>query len=266
MTKIKGSTIWITGASSGIGEALLYATASSAEKIIISSRKKEALEQVKSNCPAEAQSKIHILPLDLEDLDSLPAKAQEVLDQHGFVDIIIHSGGVSQRSLARETQLSVDQRIMNINFFGSVALTKALLPGMLERKKGHFVAISSLVGKFGTPYRSAYAASKHALHGFFDSLRYEHWQDQLRVSIICPGFIKTQVSINALTGDGKPLNEMDQAQANGMSPEACAKAIMKAIENNKDEAYIGSREVMGVYVKRFFPRLFNKIIRKAAVR
>jgi dehydrogenase/reductase SDR family member 7B len=266
MTKIKGSTIWITGASSGIGEALVYAAAEEAGKIIISSRKKETLEKVKSQCPAAVQEKIHILDLDLEDLESLPGKAKEVLDQHGFVDIIIHSGGVSQRSLVKETQLSVDQRIMNINFFGSVALTKALLPFMLEKKKGHFVAISSLVGKFGTPYRSAYAASKHALHGFFDSLRYEHWQDQIQVSIICPGFIKTQVSVNALTGDGQPLNEMDNAQANGMSPEECAKSILSAIEKNKSEVYIGGREVMGIYVKRFFPKLFNKIIRKAAVR
>jgi short-subunit dehydrogenase len=122
------------------------------------------------------------------------------------------------------------------------------------------------VGKFASPYRSSYAASKHALHGFFDTLRAEHYQDGIAVTLICPGFIRTQVSINALTADGSPLGEMDEAQNKGMSPEACASEMFNAILSKKEEVYIGGKETLAVYLKRFFPGIFSKILQKAKVR
>ncbi|RZS96902.1 SDR family oxidoreductase [Cecembia calidifontis] len=257
-------TIWITGASSGIGEALVNAYDSLGHKTIISARNQAALEQIKEK--ANNPKNIYVLPLDLNAPDSFAIKTKEAIEAFGKIDVLINNGGISQRSLAAETSLAVDRKIMEVNFFGTIGLTKELLPHFMKNKSGHFVAISSLVGKFGTPYRSAYAASKHALHGFFDSLRAEHYKDNIYVTIVCPGFIRTHVSINALTGDGTPLNQMDEAQDKGMSPEQCAKEIIKAIEKQKEEVLVGGKEKYAVYLKRFFPGIFSKILRKAKVR
>ena len=155
---------------------------------------------------------------------------------------------------------------MEVNFFGTVALTKLILPHFISRNSGHFAVISSLVGKFGSPFRSSYAASKHALHGFFDTLRAEHFQENIAVTMICPGFIRTNVSVNALTADGTALGQMDEAQQKGMSPEDCAAEIFSAITGKKEEVNIGGKETMAIYVKRFFPGIFSKIIKKAKVR
>lgn len=260
---IKNKVVWITGASSGIGEAVTYKMNQLGAKLIISSRKSEALYQVKANCKGNPLD-IHVLPLDLEFTASLPEIAAAAVKIYGHIDLIIHSGGVSQRSLALETDLLVAQRIMDINFWGTVALTQAILPEMINRNSGQIVVISSLVGKFGTKFRSAYSASKHALHGYFDSLRTEITPD-IKITIVCPGFIKTNVTYNALTADGSRQNSMDEAQANGMAAGECAEEIMKAIEAGKREVYIGGREKYGVLLKRLFPGLFMKMIRNAKV-
>jgi short-subunit dehydrogenase len=154
---------------------------------------------------------------------------------------------------------------MNVNFWGTVILSKAVLAQMLTQNSGSIVCISSLVGKFGTKYRSAYAASKHALHGYFDSLRIELDNPNIHIMLACPGFIKTNVTLNALTSNGSAQGTMDNAQANGMLPAECAKQIIKAIKTKKEEIYIGGKEINGVLLKRFFPKLFSKIIRKAKV-
>jgi short-subunit dehydrogenase len=260
---LKNKIIWITGASSGIGEALCYQLNQLGAKLIISSRNREALYQVKNNCKINPLD-VHVLPLDLENIDSLKELTNEAIKIFNKIDIIIHSGGVSQRSLALETELPVAQRIMNINFWGTIALSQHLLPSMLSKGSGHIVIISSLVGKFGTKFRSAYSASKHALHGYFDSLRTEI-DPNIKITIVCPGFIKTNVTINALTANGTKQNSMDDAQANGMPAEECAKQIIKAILSGKEEVYIGGKEKYGVLLKRFLPGLFSKIVRKAKV-
>lgn len=256
--------IWITGASSGIGRAAALRFAQAGYCLILSARTREAMEEVKSQCPKP--ERVKILELDLAKSEEMPSKTQEAISFFGKIDSLLHNAGISQRSLIKETALSVDRRLMEINFFGTVALTKAILPHFIQNQQGHFGVVTSLVGKFGTPYRSAYAASKHALHGFFDTLRAEHFQDQISVTLICPGFIRTQVSVNALTADGSPLNEMDEAQEKGMKPEDCAEEIFQAITRKKEEVLIGGKETYAVYLKRFFPSLFSKIIRKAKVR
>jgi short-subunit dehydrogenase len=261
--EVNNKVIWITGASSGIGEALCYKLNEIGAKLIISSRSSDGLYQVKHNC-TKNQLDIHVLPLDLENTSDLQSKANAALAIYGRIDIVIHSGGVSQRSLAMETDLDVAKKIMNINFWGTVALTKALIPSMLSNKEGHIVIISSLVGKFGTKFRSAYSASKHALHGYFDSLRSEI-DKKIGISIICPGFIKTNVTINALTADGTKQNTMDDAQANGMSANECASQIINAIKSGKEEVYIGGKEKYAIILKRFLPGLFSKIVRNAKV-
>ncbi len=264
MSKIKDKVVMVTGASSGIGEAMAYALSNCGAKLILAARRKEELERVRSAC-ANSEN-IQILTLDLSDADSIDTKAKEAEQLFGQVDIVVNSGGISQRSTALSTAMDVDRKLMEVNYFGTIALTKALLPEMLKRKSGHQVIITSAVGIISTPFRSSYAASKHALHGFYDSLRAEHHADNLKVSIILPGFIKTQISINALTGDGSKQNTMDDAQDNGMSAEECANQIIKAIEKDKEEVYIGGlKEVAAIYMKRFFPGIFSRIVRKAAV-
>ncbi len=265
MKSFEGKTVWVTGASSGIGEALAYQLSKEGANLIISARRIEELERVKENCANPDQ--VRVLKVDLADAFSLPQKAKEAetFFEEG-IDLLINNGGVSQRERAIDTKIEVDRQIMEINYFGTIGLTKAVLKGMVERKKGHFVVITSAVGIISTPLRSSYAAAKHALHGFFDSLRTEHYDDNIGVTIALPGFIKTNISINALVGDGSKQNTMDKAQANGMTAEECARQILLAVRRNKEEVYIGGlKEKMGIYAKRFFPKLFSIMVRKMSV-
>ena len=265
MTKLSDKTIWITGASSGIGEQLSYQLAGKGNRLILSSRRKEELARVKKNCPPSAQMDIHIVPLDLADPNSLDKAAESALSIYGSVDVLVNNGGISQRSLAVETRFEVDQRILNVNFLSAVKLTKLVLPGMIKNNDGHIVVTSSLVGKFGTPFRSSYAASKHALHGFFDALRAEVWENNIFVTLFCGGYIKTNISMNAVKGDGSPQNKMDENQAKGKSAADATRAMIKAIESNKQEVYFGGKEIMGVYLKRFFPSLLYRVVRKMKI-
>ena len=261
---LKNKVFWITGASSGIGKSLAIKLAKQKGRLILSSRNRVALEKVKELC--ENKEEIFILPLDLENHESLPLKVIEAIAFFGTVDVLINNGGVSQRSLVKNTDILVDKKLMNINYIGTVALTKALLPYFFKNKKGHFVVTTSIVGKIGTPLRSSYAATKHALHGFFDSLRAEVFEDNIKVTLVCPGFVTTNVSKNALTGDGSPQNVMDKATKNGIDPDRFASLMLKAIIKEKEEVYIGGvKEKLGVYVKRFFPKLLSKMIRKLSV-
>lgn len=259
----KNKVVWITGASSGIGEAIAYELDKHGAKLILSSRRKEALERVKRNC--QNQNDIHIIPLDLAQTDELAGKAEAALSIYGHIDYLFNNGGISQRSEVINTKLEVVRKVMEINFFGTVALTKAVLPSMIERKSGHIVVTSSVMGKFGTRLRSSYAASKHALHGYFDSLRQEVYDHNIKISLICPGFIKTNVTKNALEGDGSKHNKMEEGQKNGMLPDQFANKLIPKILNGNEEIYIGGREIWGVYLKRLFPRLLYKMLRNAKV-
>ena len=260
---MKNKIVWITGASSGIGEALVYAYNKLGAKLIISARNRDELFRVKGNC--KNQINVHVLSFDLENTEELANKAKDAQNIFGQIDMLINSGGLSQRSLAMETEPDVELKLMNVNFWATVRLSKAVLPGMLSRGGGSIVCISSLTGKFGTRYRSAYAASKHALHGYFDSLRAEVADKNIKITIVCPGFIKTNISVNALTADGSAYCVMDQAQENGMSATECADKIVNAIKQHKEEVYIGGKETLGILYKRFFPLIFSKYIRKAKV-
>ncbi|WP_410222259.1 SDR family oxidoreductase [Pedobacter sp.] len=260
---MNNKVVWITGASSGIGEALVYAFNQRGAKLIISARNRDELFRVKQNC--KNQIDVHVLSIDLEDHNSLAQKTAEALRIYNRIDILVNSGGISQRALALDTSLETEKRLMNVNFWGTVILSKAVLPIMLQQNSGSIICISSLVGKFGTRYRSAYAASKHALHGYFDSLRTEIDNRGIHIMLACPGFIKTRVTLNALTANGTPQGTMDSAQANGMEPSACAEKIVAAFEAKKEEVYIGGKEVKGVLLKRLFPAYFSKMIKKAKV-
>lgn len=255
--------IWITGASSGIGEALVYKYFKAGNKLIISGRNRDELFRVKGNC--QNSFNVHVLPFDLSETDLLPAKADDAIRIFGKIDLLINSGGVSQRSLALQTDLKTEQQIMNTNFWGTVGLTKVVAASMIKNGGGQIVIVSSLVGKFGTQLRSAYAASKHALHGYFDSMRNEVYDKNISITIVCPGFIKTNVSLNALTENGNRQGIMDEAQANGMSAEHCAAEMIKAIEAKKEEVYIGGKETKAIWLQRFFPKVLSKKIRQGKV-
>jgi len=256
--------IWITGASSGIGKGLAIALSKLNTTIIISSRNQLALNQVKKECLHPAN--IFVLPLDLEDMELMPLKVSEALEMVGNIDVVIHNGGVAQRSFVRDTSITVDTQIMRVNYLGTVALTKAILPHFLENKKGCFIVTTSIVGRAATPLRSSYAASKHALHGFFDSLRAELYRENIKVTLVCPGFVRTQISMNALTGDGSPQQQMDKATANGLTVERFASCFIKKMKNDPEELVIaGFKEKLVLYLKRFFPRVLSKVIRKMKV-
>lgn len=263
---LSSKVVWITGASSGIGEAMALGLAKEGSKLILSARRESELKKVKDKCLAIAQVEVQILLLDLADAGSLEAKCKTAESIFGRVDILINNGGISQRDKIINTKLEVHRQLMEVNYFGSIALSKYLLPNMIANQSGQHVVITSAVGIVSTPYRSGYAASKHALHGWYDALRSEHHDDGIDVSIICPGYIRTNISFNALMGDGSKQNSMDKAQENGLSPEKFSKIAIRAIKNKKQEVYIGGfKEKLGIYVKRFFPGIFSIMVRKMSV-
>ena len=256
--KYTNQVVWITGASSGIGEALAIEFAKEKSKIVLSARRAEVLKAVAGKCE-ELGVECLVLPMDVTNYDVIEENVDIVLNKFGKIDVLINNAGISQRGLTVETNFEVDRRIMEINYFGNIALTKAVLPKMIEQKNGQIVTMSSLVGIFGFPQRSSYSASKHALHGFYETLMVEHYNDNLKINIICPGRIKTDISINSLTKDGTQHGKMDPGQAKGISAEKCAQIIVKSMKRNKRVTVIGMEGRLMVFFKKFMPRLFYKI-------
>ncbi|MGB3606313.1 SDR family oxidoreductase [Psychroserpens sp.] len=257
-------TIWITGASSGIGKALSIALSKYNCNLIISARRLEALEKVKGMCAHP--ERVFILGFDLAETNIMQQHAKTAISAFGRVDMLINNGGISQRSPIIETSIDVDRKLMEVDYLGTVALSKALLPHFIANQSGHFVVVSSLMGKFSSPYRSAYCGAKHALHGFFDALRLEHDKDQVRVTLICPGFVNTNIARNALTADGSAQARQDSKTEKGLEVKVFVNKMIKAIKKEKFEAYIGQTETLGVYVKRLSPRLIHWLVKRSAVR
>ena len=261
----KNKIVWVTGASSGIGEAVVKELAALGAKVILSSRNQAELIRVQKEAKLTHENSL-VLPLDLEKYKDLEKYVSKALKPWGKIDTLINNGGISQRDLAENTSLAVSEKIMNINFFGAVSLTMALYPHLKSQKNGTIAVISSIAGKVGTRMRSSYCASKHALQGYFDSLRAEAFQDGIQVSIICPGYIKTNISMNALIGSGKSQNKMDDGIASGLDVNVTAKKILKGLEKGKEEIIIsGFKERFATYMKRFFPRILSIILRTAKV-
>lgn len=263
-TSIAGKVAWVTGASSGIGEALAHALAAEGAKLVLSARRVEELRRVQADC---TRSEEHfVLPLDLLQIDTFEPAVRAVLERFGQIDILVHCAGISQRGTVVDTQMQVERHIMALNYFAPVALTKLVLPSMIARHAGQIVAISSLLGKFGAPTRAAYSASKHAVVGFFDSLRAEVHKDGVLVTVACPGFVRTNASINALRADGKAHGKMDHDIRNGISSDVCAQKILRAIKAGKREVYIGDKKRWAVYLHRYFPGLFSRLLRSRGLK
>lgn len=259
---IKNKRIWITGSTSGIGLELAKQLVSN-NYLILSGRSLQKLQEVTKDFPTDS---VALVPLDLIQYQEANDWVVQAWKAFGGIDIMIHNAGISQRSLIMETDISVDKTLIETNYLGTIALTKALLPKLIASGGGQFAVVSSLMGKFGSPYRSGYCGSKHALHGFFDVLRMEHEKDGISVTMICPGFVQTNIAKNALTGDGYLQNTQDEATENGLPVDVFAQKMIKAIEQQKIEAYIGQKEVMGIWLKRFFPKLLHRVVLKSKVR
>ena len=258
-SKLAGKVVWIIGASSGIGEALAIDLAAGGAILVLSARRQDVLESVRAKCASP--EKHLVLPLDMLQPAQFSGAVAAVNERLGRIDIQIHCAGISQRATAIETDPKVDRQLVELNYLGPVVLTKQVLPQMVARGEGHIVVISSLLGKFAVPMRSAYAGSKHALHGFFDALRAEVASQGISVTVVCPGFIRTNASYNALEGDGTPHNRMDTEIDRGLPPEVCARRIVRATERRRPEVYVAGKEVFGLYLSRFAPRLFRRLIR-----
>jgi short-subunit dehydrogenase len=265
MSAFQGKTIWITGASSGIGEALALALATQGARLILSGRRLEALQGVAAHCAPTATL---VLPFEATDFDRLPsivAQAQEWAQEWaqkdtkmGGIDMLINNAGISQRSLAVDTEFSVYRQLFEVDFFAAIRLTQLVLPAMLQAGQGHLVAIASVAGKVGAPKRTGYCAAKHAIVGYFDALRAETARHGLHVSVVTPGFIRTNIAKNALTGAGVAQQHNDKDIEAGMDPNACARVIVAGLARRQKEIAVGQgKEMAALWLKRFFPeRLF----------
>jgi short-subunit dehydrogenase len=252
--------VWITGAPSGMGDATARAFARDGARLVLSSRREAELERVRSTC---VRPNDHVsVPFDLTHPASFPGVVGDVLQRCGSIDVLINNGGISQRALALDATLDVERTLMEVDYFAPVALTKAMLPAMRARRKGHVVVISSVMGYVGTPGRSTYAAAKHALHGYFDSLRAELFHDGIPVTIVCPGYVRTAVSENALGPRGGKHGRTDARTARGIAPDRCAHAIVRGVHRKREEVHVGGTEVLAIYLKRFTPWLFSRLVRR----
>ena len=260
-------TIWITGASSGIGEALAARFAQEGARLVLSARRESELERVAERCRSAGlgADQVLVLPLDVTDWEALPGAVQTALNQFGHIDLLINNAGVSQRSLCVDTDMEVYRQLMEVDVMGQIALTKAVLPHMLERGAGHIAVTASVAGKVGAPLRTGYCAAKHAVMGFFDALRAEVEDQGVHVSTIVPGFIKTDIARNALSGDGQTFDQEDEDIAGGMDVNECAEVVVRGLNAKKREIPVGKgKEMAALWVKRVSPEALFRLAKARA--
>lgn len=257
----EGKVAWITGASSGIGEALVHAFISRGATVIASSVDIPELERVKKEC-GDKSFMVHNVPFDLADTSGIDNIVGQQVRELGKIDYLLNIGGISQRARIDETPMWLDRKIFEINYFGTITLTKAVLPFMVREKSGHILATSSISGRFGFPLRSAYSASKQALHGFFETLYLENKKYNIKASVIIPGRVRTAISLHALDAEGKEHGKLDEGQAKGVLPHRAAEIIINGIIRNKREILVGKNELIMLHIRRFCPWLFFRIADK----
>ncbi|MBK97491.1 MAG: short chain dehydrogenase [Balneola sp.] len=259
--------IWITGASSGIGKAFAQQYAKDGAHLILSSRRVDELEKIKSELTSFPNGDILVMPLDLSAGDvSLQKKTEEAWAWKNKVDVLVNNGGISQRSLFLETDMQTIRRLLEVNLFGTLALSRFILPSMVNKGSGHIIVTSSVAGKFGTKYRSGYAASKHAIQGAFDSIRQEMYEHNIDITLVCPGPIKTAITQNSLTGDGKAFGKMGDLHTHAMNPNEMLRQIWPKIKARKEEIVVsGPKERLALLLKRAAPGILNHILKQSKV-
>jgi len=264
MKKFQNKVICITGASSGIGEATAYRLAKENARLLLIAIEEDKLQVVQQQCIQLGSPDVAIFPYDLSDLENLPVFIDQLWNYFGHIDIMYNNAGISQRTTTMDTEISMIHKIMDIDYFAPVIIAKMLLPKMLQNGGGHFAVTTSIAGCFGFPLRCAYSSAKHALYGFFESLYAEYYSQNIRVTLVCPGRVRTNISFYALDKGGAPHGKMDAGQAKGIDPAKAAKKIVRAIYHQKREVLIGSTELLMVYIKRFFPGLCARLSRKVS--
>ena len=229
--------VWITGASSGIGEGMVKAFAALGSKVVLSARSTTELNRVQDECVAAGASsdRLLVLPLDIIDFAAMPAAMQTVIDTFSGIDALINNAGLGARDFAVDTDISIYRKIMDVNLFGPIALTKLVLPIMIAQGSGRIVGVSSLAGKVGVPLRTAYCPAKHAVFGFFDALRSEVAYHGVKVQIIVPGVVRTGAVANALTGSGEPIGAENGVMEGGLSVAEAIDLIMAGLFQGTDE-------------------------------
>ncbi len=258
---ISGRIYWITGASSGIGKALCQALDEKGAKIILSSRRIKILNELRASLKHPENHQV--VGIDLADNAQFDVTVERAWAIHGKIDVLVNNGGISQRSLALETDQTVDRMIMEVDYFGTIALTKLVAKKMIIQESGTILSISSVAGKIGSPMRSAYSGAKHALIGFMDCLRAEITQFGIRVLVVCPGWIRTEISRNSLTGDMSKFDKMDDEISNGMPVELFVERLINVLKSSKEEVVIAKgKALLAYHVRRFFPNSYHKLIRK----
>jgi short-subunit dehydrogenase len=260
-TLFADKVVWITGASSGIGESLVHEFAESGATVIASSNDITGLEKVKAECGSKS-AMITCVPFDLASTSDIDKVVEKQINTFGKIDYLLNIGGISQRARIDETPMWLDRKIFEINYFGTIALSKAVLPYMIRNKSGHILATSSISGRFGFPLRSAYSASKQALHGFFETLYLENKKFNIRTSVIIPGRVRTAISFHALDAQGKEHGRLDAGQAKGVTPQKAAQIIIRGMLRNKREILVGNSELMMLHIRRYCPWLFFRIADK----
>ncbi|XP_036408985.1 dehydrogenase/reductase SDR family member 7B isoform X2 [Megalops cyprinoides] len=267
---IQDAVVVITGASSGLGKECARVFHAAGARLILCGRDRARLQELVQELKEVADSKQKTYTpstviFDLSDTETVASAAEEILKCHGHVDILINNAGVSYRGTILNTHVDVHKEVMGINYFGPVALTQAILPSMVQRRKGHVAVISSVQGKIAIPFRSAYAASKHATQAYFDCLRAEAEQYGLEVSVISPGYIRTNLSLNAVTGDGSKYGVLDKNTAEGRDPREVAEAVLRAVgRSKKDVLLAGPLPTLAVYIRTLCPQLFFKLMASRA--
>ncbi len=256
---MENKVVWITGASGGMGEELSLRYAKRGWRVVLSARREDELQRVASSF--DHPDRACVLPLDVTDTEAFPALTEKVLDRFGRIDLCILNAGISSRDYIRNTDYEVFEKLMQVNYLGAVAHTLSVLPVFRAQKSGHFAVISSLMGKFSSPGRAGYSASKHALHGFFDGLRMEEYP-HIKVTLICPGFVQTDITASALKGDGSAQGSIDRTTAEGVPVEKAVSLMVRAIDKQKKELVFGGFEKTGVYIKRFFPSVLDWLVLK----
>jgi dehydrogenase/reductase SDR family member 7B len=256
-----GKVAWVTGASSGIGESLVHEFVRRGAMVLASSNDSAGLKRVKSECGNKSDM-VHCVPFDLSDTTGIEAIVEQQVKSFGKIDFLLNIGGISQRARIDETPMWLDRKIFEINYFGTIALTKAVLPIMVKQQSGHVLATSSISGRFGFPLRSAYSASKQALHGFFETLYLENKKYNIRASVIIPGRVRTSISVHALNAEGKEHGKLDEGQAKGILPQQAAEIIIRGMVRNKREILVGKNELMLLHIRRYCPWLFFRIADK----
>lgn len=258
----RGKVVWITGASSGIGEALAIRFAREGARLLLTARNVLRLDGVVSRCLAEGASAAVQLPADLSVTDGLEMLAGKALGIFGRIDVFVSNAGISQRCSVTGTDADTFRKVFDVDFNAPVTLTGRILPAMLASGGGQLVAVSSIAGLFGTKGRCVYCSAKAALMRYFETIDAEYHNSGIDVTVVVPGRVRTDISVHALEAGGKEHGRMDPGQAGGISPEKAAEKIFRAVSRRRSEVLVGGMELLMAYFKRFLPGVCRAISRK----